>query len=128
MLLEGGRAMLPQVALKADGGGKDHPSVPLSTDGLVRDAVACVRAGAGAFHIQARDLRGNERLDPDVVDPVAARVREAGGVPVGVTTGAWIEPDLQRRRPSPRTRGSDRGVDGPPLEKSAMSSGDSCDS
>jgi len=58
VLFEGGRAMLLQVALNGDRRRKDHPSVPLSTDDLVRDAVACVRAGAGAFHIHPRDLQG----------------------------------------------------------------------
>lgn len=36
-------------------------------------------------------------MDPDIVDHVVATVREACGVPVGVTTGAWIEPDVERR-------------------------------
>ena len=34
---------------------------------------------------------------PQVVDAVVAAVRDACGVPVGVSTGAWIEPDLERR-------------------------------
>lgn len=44
-----------------------------------------------------RDSDGRETLDPDVVNAVVAQVREACGVPVGVSTGAWIEPDLERR-------------------------------
>ena len=32
-----------------------------------------------------------------MVDAVVAAVRDACGVPVGVSTGAWIEPDLGRR-------------------------------
>lgn len=69
----------------------------MSAQELARDAVACVRAGAGAIHLHPRDARGRERLDAEVVDAVVARVREACGVPVGVSTGAWIEPDLSRR-------------------------------
>lgn len=69
----------------------------MSAQELARDAAACVRAGAGAIHLHPRDARGRERLDAEVVDAVVARVREACGVPVGVSTGAWIEPDLSRR-------------------------------
>ena len=44
-----------------------------------------------------RDSEGRERLDPEVVDEAVAAVRDACRVPVGVSTGAWIEPDLERR-------------------------------
>lgn len=89
--------MLLQAALNGDRTKEDHPAVPLSVDELVADAVACAGAGAGGFHIHPRDPGGQERLDPEVVDRVVETVRTACGVPVGVTTGAWIEPDLVRR-------------------------------
>jgi uncharacterized protein (DUF849 family) len=74
-----------------------HPAVPVSAEELARDAAACVGAGAGAIHLHPRDADGRERLDAEVVDQVVARVRDACGVPVGVSTGAWIEPDVERR-------------------------------
>jgi uncharacterized protein (DUF849 family) len=89
--------MLLQAALNGPWTKADHPAVPTSTGELVRDAVACVTAGAGAIHLHPRDAAGRERLDPDLVDHVASTVRDACAVPVGVSTGAWIEPDLQRR-------------------------------
>jgi uncharacterized protein (DUF849 family) len=89
--------MLLQAALNGDLTKATHSAVPVSVDDLVRDAVACVRAGAGAFHIHPRDADGHERLDPEVVDHVVEKVRDACKVPVGVTTGAWIEPDVERR-------------------------------
>ena len=76
---------------------EDHPAVPISPDELARDAAACVAAGAEAIHLHPRDAAGRERLDPEVVNAVAAQVGEACGVPVGVSTGAWIQPDLGRR-------------------------------
>jgi uncharacterized protein (DUF849 family) len=91
------RRVLLQAALNGDLTKAAHPGVPVSVEELVRDAVACVRAGARAFHIHPRDPEGRERLDSEVVDHVVTRVREACGVPVGVTTGAWIEPDVERR-------------------------------
>jgi uncharacterized protein (DUF849 family) len=89
--------MLLQAALHGGLAKDDHPAVPVSPEELAEDAVACVQAGAGAFHLHPRDAQGRERLDAEVVDEVVIKVREACGVPVGVTTGAWIEPDLPRR-------------------------------
>lgn len=89
--------MLLQAALNGPWTKAHHPAVPTSTEELVRDAVACVAAGAGAIHLHPRDAAGRERLDPDVVDHTATAVRDACGVPIGVSTGAWIEPDLERR-------------------------------
>ncbi len=74
-----------------------HAAVPVSAEELARDAAACVAAGARAIHLHPRDSEGRERLDADVVDTVASQVQSACGVPVGVSTGAWIEPDLARR-------------------------------
>ena len=89
--------MLLQAALNGPFTQADHSALPLSVEELIADSVACVAAGAGAVHLHPRDEAGNEQLRPDVVDGVANAVREACGVPVGVSTGAWIEPDLRRR-------------------------------
>ncbi|HEX8119761.1 MAG TPA: 3-keto-5-aminohexanoate cleavage protein [Solirubrobacteraceae bacterium] len=86
-----------QAALNGPFTKADHPALPVTADELAADAAACVAAGAGAIHLHPRDAEGAERLDAAVVDAVVARVRRACGVPVGVSTGAWIEPDLERR-------------------------------
>lgn len=89
--------MLLQATLNGALTKDDHRAVPVSAAELARDASACVEIGARAFHIHPRDEDGRERLDAEVVDAVVAAVRAACGVPVGVSTGAWIEPDLERR-------------------------------
>lgn len=71
--------------------------MPVSIEELARDAAACVAVGARALHLHPRDSQGSERLDAEVVDEVVLRVRGTCRVPVGVSTGAWIEPDLKRR-------------------------------
>lgn len=86
-----------QAALNGDLTKEAHVAVPLSVEELARDAAACVAAGARAIHLHPRDAAGHERLDAEVVDAVVVQVRAACGVPVGVSTGAWIEPDLTRR-------------------------------
>lgn len=75
----------------------EHPALPLSVEALAADAVASVRAGAGAIHMHPRDAEGRESLEARVVDAAVRGVREACGVPVGVATGAWVEPDPERR-------------------------------
>jgi uncharacterized protein (DUF849 family) len=89
--------MMLQAALNGDFTKSHHPALPVSVQELARDAVVCVAAGAGAIHLHPRDAAGHERLDASVIDTVVQEVRAACGVPVGVTTGAWIEPDLSRR-------------------------------
>jgi uncharacterized protein (DUF849 family) len=89
--------VLLQAALNGPFGKDVHPALPVRAQELARDGAACVAAGAQAIHLHPRDEDGAERLDAHVVDAVVAAVREACGVPVGVSTGAWIEPDLGRR-------------------------------
>jgi uncharacterized protein (DUF849 family) len=75
----------------------DHPAVPTSLAELVDDARRCALAGARSFHVHPRDGEGREQLDSKTVDRTAAAIREATRMPVGVTTGAWIEPEIERR-------------------------------
>lgn len=74
-----------------------HPALPLTAEALAADAAACVRAGAHALHLHPRAESGQESLQPNVVDETVRRVRAAARVPVGVATGAWVEPDPERR-------------------------------
>jgi uncharacterized protein (DUF849 family) len=86
-----------QATLNGDLTKAAHAAVPVSVEELARDAAACFAAGARAIHLHPRDHDGRESLDAEVVDEVVVKVRHACGVPVGVSTGAWIEPDLERR-------------------------------
>ena len=74
-----------------------HPGVPCSPEELARDALACVAAGAAEVHIHPRDSDGLETLDPLTIYAVCRQVRGTARVPVGVSTGAWIEPDYEKR-------------------------------
>jgi uncharacterized protein (DUF849 family) len=89
--------MLLQVTLNGPYSKANHPAVPVSARELAYDASTCVAEGARAVHIHPRDLYGFERLDPSVIDDVVGAVKTACGMPVGVSAGAWIEPDLDRR-------------------------------
>jgi uncharacterized protein (DUF849 family) len=71
--------------------------MPVTVAELAADARLCVAAGAQAIHLHPRDADGRESLEAAIIDAVVREVRAACGVPVGVSTGAWIEPDLERR-------------------------------
>lgn len=72
---------------------RDHPGVPLTPQALARDAAACRRAGAESFHLHPRDASGRETLAAADVAAALEAVRAAvPGIPVGISTGAWIAP------------------------------------
>src|SRR5215213_11382890 len=101
ILVTGGAMISTRVGLQAAVNGDrtkaTHPATPLSVEELAQDAAACVAAGARAIHLHPRDPERRETLDAGIVDEVVTKVREACGVPVGVTTSAEIEPDPERR-------------------------------
>ena len=75
--------------------GQNIPQTPAE---LAAAAAQAVAAGAGAIHLHPRDADGRQSLTArDVVAAVAAVRAACSGVPVGVTTIATIEPDLERR-------------------------------
>lgn len=87
-----------QVALNGTRSRSEHPGVPLTSEQVARDVVACLAAGATEFHVHPRDAAARETLEPATVDALVERVRAMRpDVLLGVTTGAWIEPDPARR-------------------------------
>ena len=74
-----------------------HPRLPLTAEAMASDAATCVAAGAAELHIHPRGTDGRESLA--AVDATVLAVRQAcPGTLVGVSTGAWIENDVERTR------------------------------
>lgn len=74
-----------------------HPALPITKDAMIEDAIACIAAGAAELHIHPRDAGGKESLSH--VDALVGGIRDAcPGSLVGVSTGAWIEGDVDRTR------------------------------
>jgi uncharacterized protein (DUF849 family) len=72
----------------------EHPALPVTAADLSRDAAHVVAAGADALHVHAKDDEGRDTLDPGVVAAALTAIREqVPGIPLGLTTGAWIDPD-----------------------------------
>jgi uncharacterized protein (DUF849 family) len=79
--------------------GRDrHPAVPISPAELAADAARCRAAGASAVHVHPRDAGGRESLDARAIGAALTAIRDAcPRLPVGVSTGEWIEPDPAAR-------------------------------
>lgn len=91
-----------QVTPNGPWGKERHPKIPVSLDELVTDLGDCFRAGAAGVHLHVRDRSGVETLEPVAVNATCRRVREVAAeigaeVEIGLTTGAWIVPDLADR-------------------------------
>ena len=75
-----------------------HPALPVTAAELAADAAAVAAAGASAVHVHPRGADGRESLDATDVDGAVGAIRAAApGLPVGVSTGAWIVPELAAR-------------------------------
>ncbi|MFF9865614.1 3-keto-5-aminohexanoate cleavage protein [Streptomyces sp. NPDC013953] len=86
-----------QVCLNGRRGSGESAAVPLSPEALAGSAARAVAAGAADVHVHPRTPCGEDTLSPRVVAGVLTALRDAVAVPVGVTTGAWAEPDPARR-------------------------------
>ena len=92
------RPLLLQACLNGNRRPVDHPALPLDPERLAAAAVQAVAAGATALHVHQRDGDGAQTLAPEPCARTLLAIREAcPGTPVGLTTGAWIEPDPARR-------------------------------
>ncbi len=91
--------MLIQAALNGARTREEHPALPITPEEMAVAARECVTAGARAIHVHARGPDGRESLAAaDVARAVTAiRAAVAAGVPIGVSTGAWIVPDADAR-------------------------------
>ena len=76
----------------------EHPAIPVGPEQQAIEARAAVDEGATAIHVHVRDEAARESLDAaDVARTLDAIRGTCPGVPVGISVGAWIVPDLCRR-------------------------------
>jgi uncharacterized protein (DUF849 family) len=90
--------MLLQACLNGSRKPGEHPALPLTAQELAQDAQRVVAVGAGALHIHPRNAQGEQSLDAQNIAAALLAIRaRCPGVPVGVSTALWIEPDVERR-------------------------------
>lgn len=74
---------------------EEHPALPVTPAQLATAARACVQAGVFALHLHPRDGLGRESLAAGDVAAALNAVRAAcPGIPVGISGGYWILPDV----------------------------------
>ncbi|UCJ06712.1 3-keto-5-aminohexanoate cleavage protein [Chitinophaga pendula] len=87
-----------QVAMNGSRHIGDSVYLPAGVQAIAADAAAAVTAGACSVHVHIRDRLGEETLSaPDVGGQLEAIRQAVPGVPVGISTGAWIVPDVTER-------------------------------
>ncbi|MGW6569757.1 3-keto-5-aminohexanoate cleavage protein [Streptomyces sp. NPDC054975] len=92
-----------QVCLNGTRGPGDSAAVPMSPGAMAESAARAVAAGARDVHVHPKTPCGGDTLSPRVLAETLTAIRAAVDVPVGVTTGAWAEPDPVRRVERVRT-------------------------
>jgi len=87
-----------QACLNGSRTSTEHSAVPLTPAALADAARRVLAAGAASLHVHSIDNAGVGSLAPDFVGATLKAIREAcPGVAVGISTAAYIEPDLSRR-------------------------------
>lgn len=95
---EAERRMLVQVCLNGARAATEHPGLSADATLAAADAARAVASGAHEVHVHPKDAEGRDTLNADDVARWLRALRSAcPDVPIGVTTGAWIEPDVEKR-------------------------------
>lgn len=91
--------MLLQAAINGARMAHEHPLLPLSATQAAQESLECVSAGADAIHVHVYNANGQESLHPDDVAAYLKAIRSScPNTPIGISTGAWIAPDLEERQ------------------------------
>lgn len=87
--------MTIQVALN---GNRNDQMVPKTTESIVESAILSINKGANSIHFHPRDDKENETFMGKFVDDQIGELRKnLKNVPIGISTGEWIEPNLDKR-------------------------------
>jgi uncharacterized protein (DUF849 family) len=87
-----------QVALNGSRLKTDHPYIPTTTEQLCKSARESVNAGAKSIHFHVQDPAGNETLESQFVSMQIAGIKPLlPDIPLGISTGEWIEPAISKR-------------------------------
>lgn len=79
-------------------GNRNDRFVPRTTESIVESAMLAVEKGASSIHFHPRDDDGNETLKGEFVDKQIGDLRmKLRTTPIGISTGKWIQPDLNKR-------------------------------
>lgn len=87
--------MTLQIAIN---GNRNDQIVPKTTESIVESAILSIEKGARSIHFHPRDNKGIETFKGVFVDEQIGELRtKLKNIPIGISTGKWIEPDLDKR-------------------------------
>jgi uncharacterized protein (DUF849 family) len=90
--------MLLKAAINGKRSQNEHSAVPITPNQQAHQSLISVGAGAGAIHVHPRNAGGHESLASEDVAAALHAIRSAcPKTPVGISTGAWIVPNLDTR-------------------------------
>ena len=87
-----------EAALNGGRSRAEHPALPISARELAQAVTEASVAGADVVHFHVRATDGRESLGAGDVARTLAAIRVAApATPLGITTGAWIVPEVPAR-------------------------------
>ena len=87
-----------QVALNGARARSENPAIPFTVSEMAASAREAVAAGAGSVHFHVRRSDGQESIVAGDVALALRAMRQAiPGIPIGISTAEWIEPDSAER-------------------------------
>jgi uncharacterized protein (DUF849 family) len=87
-----------QVALNGARARSENPAIPFTVSEMAASARQAVAAGAGCVHFHVRRSDGQESIAAgDVAIALLAMRQAIPGIPIGISTAEWIEPDSAER-------------------------------
>lgn len=90
--------MLIKIALNGARSKTQNNFIPQSLFEIEREVKLLYENGNNTFHIHCYDENGNESLKPNDVDALVTLVKSISpGIQIGISSGDWIEPDLDKR-------------------------------
>ena len=90
--------MLLKAASNGNRTPQEHKNIPMTPKQLVTEVEIALLQGITVFHIHPRGKDGNESLKASDIKPTISAIRTRHPfVQIGISTGEWIEPDLNMR-------------------------------
>ncbi len=90
--------MLLKIALNGARPKTENENIPQSLEEIENDVRQIFKLGYNVFHIHCYDKNGNESLKPKDVSGLVSTIRNISPkIKLGISTGDWIEPDLEKR-------------------------------
>lgn len=91
--------MLVKVALNGARPKEQNKYLPQSLAEIEKEVTLLHNYGCRVFHIHCYDADGNESLKPNDVNKLVSLVKNISSeIQIGISSGDWIEPDLEKRK------------------------------